>query len=131
MKQFGFFRELSITGGTGDSIFDHVAPTPMANTAETVRYLQACPAIARFAVLSPNVLDPAQGPIHGCSIQTDGTWVWPSDIALYVEKGLQLPSEFTDRMRSSNWAPPELTSQALQAVRREVFNRPAPGAQLE
>lgn len=132
MKSFGFFRELAITGSTGPSIRDHVAETPMDHAPEAARYLRSCPVIASFPVLSPNVLDAGRDAIRGCSIHTDGTWVWPSDMAVYVEQGLQPPAEFVERMRASDWTPPQLTDQTVRDVRNEVFGRrPRPQAELD
>lgn len=52
----------------------------------------------------------------GPSLHSDGTWVWPHDLAYYVRKcGLALPGDFLDHIRAQRYEPPELTR--LQRMR--------------
>jgi hypothetical protein len=54
---------------------------------------------------------------------TDGTWVWPSDLAFYVERyHVELPTDFVEHVRSCGWNPPQLSDDELIAAERSYLS---------
>lgn len=50
----------------------------------------------------------------GC-LNTDGTWVWPDELAHYVEKyHVRLPDEFVRFMEEHNFVPPPVETEELE-----------------
>ena len=53
---------------------------------------------------------------------TDGRWVWPRDLAYYVDTyHIVLPSEFVEHMRRGSWNPPSLSREDLMRIEDELF----------
>ncbi|MFI7469216.1 hypothetical protein [Nonomuraea sp. NPDC049646] len=54
--------------------------------------------------------------------QTDGCWMWPSDMSYYVANyGVDLPAEFVSRVHNLKGVPPKLTGEQLIEVEHAVF----------
>ena len=101
-KRVGFFRELPHGDPDGPSLHDARRESAAEDEAAILGYL------ARGAVhaLSPgpvwDVLDES-GPVGTASLLTDGEWVWPEDLAHYVEKyHVRLPAEFVARAKTAS-----------------------------
>jgi hypothetical protein len=83
LREVGFFRELEHGRPDGPSLADRAGTC--ADTAPLERYLRSgVHFIATAGSLTKDVLDPGRPPIGPLGLQTDGTWVWPSDLAHYV-----------------------------------------------
>jgi hypothetical protein len=57
-----------------------------------------------------DVLTKDSRPIAPLATLTDGVWVWPADLAYYIETyHVRLPDEFAEHAASNSWIPPKLT----------------------
>ena len=71
------------------------------------KYLENAPAYAGLGKTVGDVLDPDAKVTLFPGTRTDGTYIWPSELAYYVRKyHLRLSSDFVERMASLNWKPP-------------------------
>lgn len=111
MKQLqpvGFFRELAHGDPHGPSLKDNIADLPQEHEAEIVHYLQHGILYIATPGIAYDVLSKTARPSTAPHMLTDGTWVWPADLAYYVyQYHCRLPSVFIDDMRSHNWRLPE------------------------
>ncbi|WP_285639504.1 hypothetical protein [Lentzea sp. NBRC 102530] len=49
---------------------------------------------------------------------TDGTWLWPTDLAHYVRRyNVSVPAEFVAHAAALGWEPPEVTWEQIVAIR--------------
>jgi hypothetical protein len=70
--------------------------------------------------MAHDCLDDAKPAVARREIATDGQWVWPRDLAYYVETyGVALPDDFIQNMRQRRWQPPTLSSEELAVVKRQ------------
>ena len=71
------------------------------------------------------VLDPSKAKVTPSHVMTDGIWVWPYDLAYYVEAyHILLPEEFVAHVRSVGWIPrpvPDEESPRLAQAFREAL----------
>jgi hypothetical protein len=127
MKVAGFFRESVMTGQSGPSIRDSVAQSPMPDQARAAEYLRNGTSFASFTAIEPDPIDPSQPATEGVSLLTDGAWVWPSTLAVYVERhNVRVPVEFINHMRSRQWSPRQLSEARVSAIGDEIANRSSP-----
>ncbi|MFK0189460.1 hypothetical protein [Kitasatospora sp. NPDC090308] len=55
---------------------------------------------------------------------TDGSWIWPSNLAYYVETyHVALPADFLNHMESHGWDAPEVSDEELDAIDTELEKR--------
>jgi len=85
MKSLGFYRQLRHGYPQGPDLTAAVDGS-LASTARTevARYLRECPVVAATTQRADDVLDTRHTNISGINIHTDGTYVWPEDLAYYV-----------------------------------------------
>lgn len=95
LRPAGFFRELPHGHPDGLSLKEVLHPEARYDKEGAAAYLGKAPFIEFALGLARDILDPS-GPIIGpLGIQTDGVWVWPSDLAYYVDRyNIALPPEF-------------------------------------
>jgi len=56
------------------------------------------------------------------SLKTDGQYVWPSDLAYYVEKyRVDVPEGVVRSARQVHWRPPDLSDEQLRHIAAQVF----------
>ena len=106
-KLVGFYRELAHGFPSAPSLREVIADLPLQNEAEIVAYLRNGAVLSLTMGPEQDVLSPEPKLISPSHVLTDGLWIWPLDLAYYVEHyHARLPEEFIDRMRSLHWAPP-------------------------
>jgi hypothetical protein len=114
MKKAGFFRELRHGDRDGPSLEES---KNNVDEPKTVEYLKSGAVIATTGRRVGDVLDPEHTDVADLAVLTDGEWVWPADLAYYVDRyGVALPAEFVSHMRALDWRPPELTDDELAAL---------------
>ena len=122
LKPVGFFRELRHGMPNGPSLAESVRPETASDEDKIVRYLQASPTFAASGPMVDDVLDPSSKAVAPLETATDGQWMWPRDLAYYVEKHhVELPEEFVNHMREQDWRPPELTKAHLAELAAEFM----------
>jgi hypothetical protein len=107
----GFFHELSDDPDerrTLPSLCAALSQTPHDDEARIVSYLKSGICVGARGCYVEDVLDPSsKAPLHA-HLYTDGTYLWRSDIAHYVEQyHLRLPLEFVHHMAAMNWHVPD------------------------
>jgi hypothetical protein len=103
----GFYKELRHGKPDGPSLREAIQATPGPDEARLAAYLRsgavylASPGPVRD-VLAANAI------IGSLSIQTDGTYAWPSDFAHYIEKHhARPPAELVAHIAANGFAVPE------------------------
>jgi hypothetical protein len=106
-KGAGFFKELSYSDG-GPSILSAVGELHGADKERVLAYLAAGVPVDALLLVTCDVLDEEQTPIGALEFLSDGEWVWPSDLAYYVEMyDCTVPDEFRAHMASKRWRVPK------------------------
>jgi hypothetical protein len=85
LTRVGFFRELVHGAPEGPSLHDALRD-PLAQDVRSsiARYLQGGTVVLATSATTTDAVEPSRGDIGNISIKTDGTFVWPSDLAYYV-----------------------------------------------
>ena len=107
LKSVGHFKEMSHGSWSSLSIREYIYKESYENIDKICSYLESGIAIIVSPELTEDVL--AVGKCTGCtsSEYTDGTWVWPGDLAYYVRNyNLALPAEFKEHMKKNDWTIP-------------------------
>lgn len=119
LHQVGFFPELNHGHPTAPTIHNRLPAHHVPNIPHIVTYLNAGTV---YAVAAGPTLDifkhPARHIIGPLSLHTDGTWLWPSDLAYYVQHyHVALPDDFIAHMRAQHWTPPQLSEDQVRTLR--------------
>lgn len=122
LKPVGFFRELRHGMRTGPSLAESVRSEAASDEDKIVRYLQLSPTFAASGPMVDDALDPSNEAVAPLETATDGQWMWPRDLAYYVEKyHVELPEEFVKHMRNRDWQVPELSKDHLVELADEFM----------
>lgn len=127
LKRVGFFRELIHGDRDGPSLKESLGDRAATQNPQIVRYLLDAPLMAAFPGLVDDVIKPTItiGPAH---IRGDGVWMWPQDLAYYVERyEARLPDEFIAHITASGFRPPKESEIRFMTAAREEKNGPPPG----
>ena len=123
MRGAGFFRELGYVADDGDPIVDAVGRLPGARKEQVLTYLAGGTVIEDVLLITEDVLDEARPPIGALQLLSDGEWVWPSDLAHYVELyDCDVPAPFHEHMARRAWTPPAAGSLDVAALRAAFFH---------
>lgn len=126
MEAFGFFRELGHGLPSGPSLEDARDPSmPSEERARLAGYLRSGHVVAATSALVDDVLDPSRTEVSTMNVVTDGHWVWPADLAYYVEQyGVTLPDALAARAHAG---PPDVSDGEAAAALQFVMDG-MPGA---
>ncbi len=81
---------------------------------EIARYLRGCPVVVATSQRVDDVVDPSKHEVSGINIHTDGTYLWPEDLAYYVEAyGVAVPDEI---VAAAHHGIPDLDADAMGEV---------------
>lgn len=126
LKPVGFFSDLRHGDPGAPALKDSVRPFAQPDEHQAVRYLRGGAVLAASPAVFYDALKPDTA-LGTAYLLTDGTWVWPSDFAHYVETyHCALPKDFVEHMRARHWQPPASTEIDLKALSPAV--REDPGA---
>jgi hypothetical protein len=126
LRTVGFFRELRHGMPDGPSLHDAVGTLPADLHDRVWRYLESGAVLVASSGIVDDVLDPDRQAVATPDMMTDGTWLWPRDLAYYVANHqVGLPAEFLATMESNGWRAPELSQETLmaRAVRADHVRR--------
>jgi hypothetical protein len=111
--RIGSFRELRHGREDGPSLLESRVDYG-ERKADVVRYLAAASVLAASGTAAVDEIGEERTLIGGLHMQTDGRWLWASDLAYYVEVyDAALPDEFLAWGESRDWNPPDLTDEDL------------------
>lgn len=99
LRHIGFFRDLRHGMPGQPSLRESLRAVPHEMEATVVAYLSTGQTLAAAGGVVHDEIDPQGGVIGPLKVLTDGTWVWPSDLAHYVAKyHVRLPKEFIEQV---------------------------------
>jgi hypothetical protein len=111
----GFFRELSYGDQFGASLKEAVSKFSGADISKVDFYLKSGVAFVVAPGISRDILSENHGIIGSLALLTDGTFLWPSDLAYYVEKyQTDLPRELLMHMEANDWKIPAVDVSMLE-----------------
>ncbi|GAB3252030.1 hypothetical protein [Kineosporia babensis] len=127
ISRAGFFRELPHGLPDGESLRDAVTAgrsEPSGGQKEKLAdYLWGNTVLAATASLVDDVLDPALKAVAPLEMITDGAWVWPRDLAYYVETyDAVVPLPFVLHIELRGWQQPYLSPDELTQVEAALLN---------
>jgi hypothetical protein len=127
LRLAGFFRELQQGLPDGPGLRESCRATAQPDEAMIAGYLEAGAVIRSAGARVDDVLDPARTSVASMYLVTDGTWVWPLELAYYIrEYHVELPADFVAHMRAQSWKTPGVTDAELirlSPVLRELLRR--------
>ena len=110
VQPVGFFAEFNRYQATGRlSLRDFVRPHCHPQAVDIVAYLRGGKLTWASNGSVHDVLADRWTPVGGTPgyLRTDGTWVWPDELAYYIEKyHVELPDEFVRHMAAHGFIPP-------------------------
>ncbi len=104
----GYFKEMPHAETTDPSIRNFIGKSIVNDTESELvyNYLRHAPVLAACTGFASDVVNPDKGVSGVPSCMTDGVWVWPGDLAYYVDNySLKISDEFLKHMKSRNWDP--------------------------
>ncbi|WP_306215791.1 hypothetical protein [Actinoplanes sp. RD1] len=105
----------------GLSIHDHITPEPLRDWDRVVAYLEGGHPLIDMMDIEDDPLDPGRQTMNGCSMLTDGDWLWRYDYAYYVRRHhVGLPGEFLQLIRARHYIVPERSYDELFAAGEEA-----------
>ncbi|MFE9538515.1 hypothetical protein [Streptomyces sp. NPDC006691] len=130
IEQAGFYREL---GGPGDrsapSLRDAARSTGEWDEERLLAYLEASREIYTVMGAERDVIADDLGITGAGSLITDGTYVWPTELAYYVRRHhVALLPEFTAHIRARNYVSPEVPREQALAIFEECLGESAAAA---
>jgi hypothetical protein len=131
LRTVGFFRELVGTPSDSDqpSIHDAVGRLDAAYVPAFHAYLTGAPVLGWFSMIAQDELEATRPDIGPLALHTDGTWVWRSDLAYYVERyAVAVPVELLGHLAARGWIPPTEDELDLAALLPYREMPPPPGA---
>ena len=104
IKTQGYFKEMPHGNSACPSIKEYINKGDRTLIEKICNYLSSGVAIAATPGIVNDVIDPDKGVAGSPTALTDGTWVWPGDLAYYVKNyRLKIADEFIKTMQDNNW----------------------------
>jgi len=98
----------------GAMLSDAVCEEPAVDEDRIAGYLRAGSVLATTGRRVDDFIDSTQKRIAPQDLLTDGAWMWPADLAYYVERyHVRLPAEFVEQAAARGFQPPQLTDEDL------------------
>ncbi|MDO3617322.1 hypothetical protein Q3O97_15835 [Ralstonia pseudosolanacearum] len=111
----GFFKELPYGYETSDSLGSSCSKFVGGDIEKVLAYLRAGNPFVVAPGISMDYLSGGKCIIGSLALLTDGKFVWPSDLAYYVDKyRVGLPPEFLMHMEASDWKVPMVDISSLE-----------------
>lgn len=106
LKRQGYYKEMPHGDETDPSIMDSINRT-ITEKEKICNYLENGEVLAACSRIVTDIITPEKGIIGAPDDMTDGVYLWPADLAYYVnEYNLKLPDEFIAHMKNNNWTVP-------------------------
>lgn len=104
LKRLGFYKEMPHGDKNDPSIFQFIREKGEMEEERIYQYLKEGIVLIACAGVVEDIINSSNG-IAGCpDMLTDGTWLWPGDLAYYVKNyHLELDRDFIKTMRYNNW----------------------------
>ncbi|MGZ4654788.1 hypothetical protein [Oryzihumus sp.] len=120
MIAVGFFAQRNGGVRPGPDLRAALAdPLPESDRADLVRYLLTAHVLAATSSRVIDVLNPELGEVSGENIRTDGEYLWPEDLAYYVQTyGARPPQAFLEHIRREGRPRPVDSASDPDLIRR-------------
>lgn len=123
LRKAGFFRELRHGDPNGPSLPDARERIPPIERPRIAGYLRGGSVLASTGRAVGDWFETSNTAVAPMNIRTDGVWVWPGDLAFYVERyGVAVPEELVAFMASRSWVAKVLTEEELQVAEQSMFS---------
>ncbi|HEX8971611.1 hypothetical protein [Oryzihumus sp.] len=121
MKFIGYFRQLDHGMPDGPDLVEAVAvPLPEAEREPLASYLRAGFPLVVTGSLGTDFFAPERGEVSRINTLTDGEFLWPEDLAYYVETyGARPPAEFLEHVKAQG-SPPKLDQDELATLTTQL-----------
>jgi hypothetical protein len=118
LQRIGYFRELCHGDLDGPSLRDSVQQQANYDVKSVANYLRTAPVLYAHFGLVQDILNPSHSYIGSANIRTDGVWIWPEDLAYYMEHyNIALPLDFLEHVKLRRYQSP--TNHELNLVELE------------
>ena len=115
LRTVGYYKEMPHGQETDPSMEEFLNQEDPEQAEMICDYLRNGSALIVSPGETVDVLHPERGFSGTATAYTDGTWVWPGDLAYYVESYLlKIPEEFRQTMIQNKWQNPRLALLKLQ-----------------
>ena len=114
LKRVGFFSDLRYGDAADKPIASCIDATLPDQRLREISYLRSGHTLIASPGFSRDILSPERiiGPL---AMLTDGEYVWPSDLAYYLEQyHVHLPDHFLAHIIAHNWSIPEVDLTTLE-----------------
>ncbi len=103
----GYYKEMPHGEPTNPSIKEFIGKEDVSMVDKIYSYLTSGVPLAATPGIVNDVINPDKGIAGSPSAFTDGTWIWPGDLAYYVKNyRLKLSDEFIKTMVDNDWSIP-------------------------
>jgi len=117
VKSIGYFRQLDHGTPDGPDLIEAIGdPLSEAEREPVARYLRAGFPLVVTGSLGTDFFAPERGEVSRINTLTDGEFLWPEDLAYYVETyGARPPADFLAHVRAQG-SPPRLNKDEVAAL---------------
>lgn len=107
LSTIGYYNEMPHGQAQDPSMREFIKQEDPEQVEAICHYLRQGTMLVASPGETTDVLDPEKGFSGTASAYTDGKWVWPGDLAYYVETYLlRIPDDFRETMIENNWENP-------------------------
>jgi hypothetical protein len=111
----GFFKELPYGDQFGASLKEVISKFSGSDIGKVSSYLKSGVAFVVAPGTSRDILSGHDEIIGSLALLTDGIFLWPSDLAYYVDNyQIDLPSELMMHMKANDWRVPAVNISMLE-----------------
>ncbi|WP_329177353.1 hypothetical protein [Streptomyces sp. NBC_01477] len=130
IRRAGFYQETGGPGAADDapSLRDAVRDTGPWDEDSVIAYLESALEVYSTMGAERDALTGDEWISGSGSLLTDGTWIWPIDLAHYVRRHhAALPTEFLDHIRALSYTVPLVDDERARHIFLAEFPNTAPG----
>jgi hypothetical protein len=96
---------------------------PTLISTRLAEYLRSAPVVAATSNHARDELDEHRADIGCMDIHTDGVWLWPEDLAYYIERyKIALPVGFLESLEARNFALPSITDDDIEQAEQALLD---------
>ena len=126
LRTIGYYKEMPHGQETDPCMEEFINQEDPEQAEMICNYLRNGSALIVSPGETIDVLHPEKGFSGTATAYTDGTWVWPGDLAYYVESYLlRVPEDFRQTMIQNKWHNPvadlDFTNEAIEINGIQMF----------
>ncbi len=123
LRRVGFFKELEHGENDGGSLVLSRGLLGAGLRERVAKYLEEGAVISTAGILVDDWFDPSHKKrVAPLDVRSDGTWLWPGDLAYYVRQyGVGLPEEFLKDVSDGDFNAPRLSDEEVVALADDLY----------